>query len=87
MAFDNKYGKVTLEHGTVGEDEPVVVFRARDELLPKVLQFYKELCEAEGSPQRHLELIDQTMTDVVWWQSENGTKIPDSEASREWLGE
>lgn len=37
MAIDLKYGRVTLENADIGEDEPVVVFRARDALLPKVL--------------------------------------------------
>lgn len=42
MAVDGKYGRVTLEHGDIGEDEQVVVFRAQDSLLPKVLAWWQE---------------------------------------------
>lgn len=35
MPVDRKYGRVMLEHGGVGTNEPVVIFRADDELLPE----------------------------------------------------
>jgi hypothetical protein len=60
MAIDTKYGRVTTERGTIGEDEPVVVFRAQDELLPKVLAYYHQLCLEEGSPRHHLDGIIMT---------------------------
>ncbi len=53
MAIDNKYGKVTLEHGTIGEDEPVVVFRATDSFLPKLLAYYHSFCLRGGSPRQN----------------------------------
>jgi hypothetical protein len=80
VAIDRKYGRVTLERGTIGEDEPVVVFRAQDRLLPGVLALYRQLCEGEGSPPRHLELIDGTIDAVLAWQAANPTKIPSSDA-------
>lgn len=79
MAVDGKYGRVTLEHSTIGEDEPVVVFRAQDRLLPKVLKVYRIMCELAGSPAHHLELIDQTAARVKAWQAENHTQIPRSD--------
>lgn len=85
MAIDNKYGKVTLEHGSVGEDEPVVVFRATDELLPKVLAYYHLFCLAAGSPRRHLDLILRSRDSVLAWQQEHGSRTPTSEHSREWM--
>lgn len=85
MAIDNKYGRVTLEHGDIGEDEPVIVFRARDEALPALLYVYRQLCANAGSPERHLELVDETREKIVAWQRANGAKTPDSEASREWM--
>jgi hypothetical protein len=85
MAIDRKYGRVTLEHGHIGEDEPVVVFRATDKLLPKVLAYYRLFCWKAGSPRRHLELIDDSLQAVEGWQQQNPAKTPDSEASREWL--
>lgn len=85
MAFDNKYGRVTLEHGTIGEDEPVVVFRATDKLLPKVLAYYHLFCLKAGSSKRHLDLILDTREKVLDWQNINDTRTPNSEASLGWL--
>lgn len=78
MAIDRKYGKVELEHSTIGEDEPVVVMRAQDELMVDVLKFYKELCRRKGSPERHLNLIEGTIATVRAWQKANFTKVPES---------
>ncbi len=64
MGIDGKYGHVTIERGTIADDEPVVVFRAQDKLLPGVLKIYRFLCEIAGSPERHLELIDQSAETV-----------------------
>lgn len=85
MAIDLKYGKVTLEHGTIGEDEPVVVFRATDRFLPKVLAYYHLFCLKGGSPRRHLDLILNSRDKVLSWQLTNKIRTPSSEASREWL--
>lgn len=89
MAIDGKYGRVTLQHGDIGEDEPVIVFRAKDALLPKVLMYYHLFCLKAGSPERHLSLIMRTLRQVQEWQSlpANGTKVPDSENSRTWMQE
>jgi len=88
MPVDRKYGRVTLEHGNhIPEDEPVVVFRAKDMLLPKVLAYYRLFCWKAGSPRRHLSLIDDSLAAVEAWQRENPPKVPDSETSRAWLGE
>lgn len=78
MGYDGKYGRVTLERGAIGEDEPVVVFRAQDRLLPKLLKVYKILCELAGSPQHHLDLIHESAMRVKAWQTENFTKTPES---------
>lgn len=78
MAVDLKYGRVTFEHGSVGEDEPVVVFRAQDELLPKVLIYYHLFCMKAGSPKRHLDIIWDALQRVYDWQNHHATKRPDS---------
>lgn len=79
MAIDGKYGRVTLENSTIGEDEPVVVFRAQDKLLPRVLDIYRFLCEIAGSPQHHLDLIAESAAKVRGWQQENRTQTPRSD--------
>lgn len=87
MAIDKKYGRVTLEHGTVGEDEPVMVFRAQDVLLPDLIAYYHMLCLRAGSPLRHLRLVAERHREIEAWQENpsNRVKVPDSETSRAWL--
>ena len=79
MAIDLKYGKVILEHSTIGEDEPVVVFRARDKLLPKVLAYYHLFRLKEESPDKHLNLIITAIKNIKNWQKVNPTKVPSSD--------
>lgn len=78
MAVDRKYGRVTIEHGSIGENEPVVVFRAQDKLLPAVLDYYQQLCAQAGSPQAHVSMLDETLRQVRVWQEENPVKVPES---------
>ena len=87
MAVDGKYGRVTLEHGNIGEDEPVIVFRANDKLLPELLHKYLQLCLAAGSPDRHLELIKNSYKQIRQWQEAHpdDVKTPTSDASKRWM--
>ena len=87
MAYDRKYGRIILQHGNVGDDEPVVVFRAQDKLLPKLLSYYHLFCLKAGSPRRHLDIILNTKEVIEKWQSENKTQIPNSESSQDRLKE
>lgn len=79
MAIENKYGRVTTERGNIGEDEPVVVFRAQDILLPELMLWYKDRCRWKGSPQEHLDRITDTWRKIVDWQAAHPTitKVPD----------
>lgn len=79
MAIDLKYGRVTLERGTVGEDEPVVVFRAQDRLLPALLDVYAQMCAEAGSLERHLVAVDAARGHVEAWQRDHHTQIPRSD--------
>jgi hypothetical protein len=79
MPFDNKYGRVTLERQrNIGDDEPVIVFRAQDRLLPKLLKVYRYFCELAGSPDNHLRLIDESAAQIKAWQATNRTQTPQS---------
>jgi hypothetical protein len=84
MAVDGKYGRVTLERGTIGEDEPVVVFRAQDRLLPLLLGVYLELCRAFGSGEFHRQVVIERQAEVAAWQMSHVTKVPDT--TREQMG-
>lgn len=87
MGTDGKYGRVTTEHGDIPDDEPVIVFRARDRLVPPMLDEYLQLCRDEGSPQRHLDLVTKAMHQIIDWQREHQDRVrtPDSERSRAWM--
>lgn len=89
MGYDRKYGKVLTQFGNIAEDEPVVVFRARDLLLIDVLAYYADRCEERGSPNRHLKIINNTLYAVVAWQTQNPdlVRVPTSESSRDRLEE
>lgn len=84
MGYDRKYGRVTTEHGDIPDDEPVIVFRARDMTTPKLLALYHTACLSAGSPERHLEIIANTKDLFEQWQKANPdrVRIPDSESSR-----
>jgi hypothetical protein len=79
MAIDTKYGRVTLENSTIGEDEPVIVFRAQDLNLPATLGYYMGLCQSQGRPQKLLDDIASAMSAIAAWQGDNRdkAKLPD----------
>lgn len=83
MAIDLKYGRVTMEKGTVAEDEPVIVFRAQDALLPKLLAYYHLFCLRAGSPKHHLDAIINARAAIETWQKNNHTQIPRSDSLNE----
>lgn len=87
MGFDPKYGRVTTEHGDIPDDEPVIVLRGRDAMVPETMARYMELCEENGSPARHVTLVAGAVTRIQEWQEANPGKVrqPDSERSRAWL--
>lgn len=89
MGFDRKYGRVTTEHGDIPDDEPVIVFRGRDRLVPAMLEHYMDLCERAGSPARHVRLVHGSAEQIEKWQEANPDRVrtPDSERSRAWMEE
>lgn len=85
MGHDRKYGKVTTEFGNIPDDEPVVLFRSKDMTLLQLMWRYYTLCENAGSPQRHLDIIKNSINEISLWQTENGTRVPTSESSKDRL--
>lgn len=80
MGYDRKYGKVTFERGNIGEYEPVVVFRAKDVLLPDVLYAYVGLCMSRASVDpEHIKTIIDTHATIRKWHKLHGAKVPDTE--------
>lgn len=80
MGYDRKYGKVTFERGNIGEHEPVVVFRAKDVLLPELLYAYIGLCLTRTNVEaEHTKTIIDTHSAIKRWQKLHGAKVPDTE--------
>lgn len=87
MGRDGKYGLVTTQHGDIPDDEPVIVFRARDRHSRAVITHYLKLCDQGGIPVRHLRLVSEALAAFIRWQERNPDKVrtPSSESSRERL--
>ena len=71
MAIDLKYGKVVFEHGNIGEDEPIFVFRAQDMLVPALLGEYYRLCVETDRPAHHLKAITESIGRIKVWQEQH----------------
>lgn len=76
MAVDERYGRVTLEHGNVGEDEPVYVLRANDRLAPTVLRHYLALGARSGYSHDHRVTTLAAIEKIERWQAQNLRRWP-----------
>lgn len=75
MGYDGKYGKITTEHGDIPDDEPVMLFRGRDAMLPALVDLYLGLCKHSGSPQRHLDIVQETSERLAEWQRTHRDRV------------
>lgn len=82
------YDRIQDPAKKIGKDEPVMLFRAQDVLMPKVLKHYALLLMAEGAALKMMggdpsplwemaAVVDDFLTDVREWQLANGAKLPD----------
>lgn len=63
----------------IPDGEPVMIFRAQDENLPEVAEFYAGLVEQKGGDLSIANLSIQHANRVRDWQAANDTKSPDLE--------
>lgn len=81
--IDGKYqtdGTLTKNDGTpIPDDEPLMLFRGKDQLLPDVVEYYADMCEAAGSPEEHVQTLREKADNIRAWQNDNpdSAKIPD----------
>jgi len=78
MAIDRKYGRVAIERGTIGLDEPVFVIRAQDRLAPELIEHYADLCRRAGSPDHHVAGVHAAAQEIREWQAGHHTQTPAS---------
>ena len=71
MALSGKYGKVNIP--SVGEDEPVFILRAQDEVAEATIEVYRSLVASLGSP-----MVKSLQKEIDAFRCWNGKKkIPD----------
>lgn len=77
--IDGKYktdGTITKIDGTpLPDDEPLILFRGQDKLLPKLLEYYNALCTSAGSPATQIEAINQRITVIKSWQDAHPERV------------
>ncbi len=77
--IDGKYktsGDITKLDGTaIAEDEPLILFRGQDKLLPELLEKYNELCKSAGSPQEQLDKLAQQIDKIKKWQAAHSDRL------------
>lgn len=61
----NDSGRVEIVNRATGEvlpeDEPLIVFRAKDKTVRPLIGQYRDLCRESGSPRAHIDRIDSTL--------------------------
>lgn len=55
-------------------DEPVMVFRAKDDCFPATLDFYHVECEVAEAPDEHIKTIGLQEDRVREWRAANSDK-------------
>lgn len=63
----------------IPDDEPIIIFRAKDRKSTGMLIAYMAMCEDE----MHRRVVQGRIDDFIAWQSKNQDKVkePDSDAS------
>ena len=80
--IDGKYqtsGVITKLDGTpVPDDEPLILFRAQDRLLPELLDLYVQLRQQAGSSAEGIAALQKHVDKIKRWQRQNPdrTRIP-----------
>lgn len=83
MAIDTKYGDVTTETGSIGEDEPVFVLRGQDKLAIAAIAGYQGQVEeaihdgniGEEAGAQLLEDVKTARRQFVEWADANPTQV------------
>jgi len=81
--IDGKYktdGSIMKNDGTLLDaNEPLMLFRGQDKLLPELLEYYNQLCAQSGSPQAQIQAIQERLGAIKKWQADHPerVKVPD----------
>ena len=79
--IDSKYkidanGNLVKMDGTpIPDDEPLILFRAKDKLTPQLIENYKKLCQEADCPPQQVSSLDQLIQQFKDWQAANPDKV------------
>lgn len=77
--IDSKYkvdGNITKLDGTpIPDDEPIILFRAKDKLTPQLLEAYKKMCLDSGCLPQQIETLSPLIERFKSWQAANPGKV------------
>ncbi|HUD08200.1 MAG TPA: hypothetical protein VMQ52_03930 [Candidatus Saccharimonadales bacterium] len=69
-------GDITKLDGTpIPEDEPLLLFRAKDNLLIELLEHYQELSRKAGSPEEQINSMTSTIDEIKSWQANHQDRL------------
>ena len=71
------YQRIQDPHGKIAIDEPVFLVRAKDELAPKIMEYWATLWEASGDSLENTEMADMVRNHAEKtreWQRLHGCK-------------
>jgi hypothetical protein len=71
------YDRIVDTEGLIPEDEPVMLFRAKDVHAPSLLDFYALLLAAGNADPEMIASVKAHAVRMVRWQETNGSKLPD----------
>lgn len=60
----------------IPEEEPVILYRARDRLALPMLRYYRQLCVEDGATAYQLESMDRMIEKFEKYSADNPTKQP-----------
>lgn len=72
------YNRIQDPENKIGEDEPVVLFRAQDKHFGSVLKFYYDTIKKDGGDPRILEQLEAQKIRLDKWTETNKQKSPDA---------
>lgn len=71
------YDPIQDPRGLIGKDEPVFLLRAKDSLMPAVLDFYVSLLKTHLNDVPFVEAVEAQKALTLAWQAKNGKQYPD----------
>jgi len=67
---------LSIGSAPIAQDEPVMLFRAQDQLAPMVLLGYANLLMAHGAEEHMVDSVIRHATQMLQWQSYHPSKRP-----------